>query len=119
MASVDVEERFKGAWSLAGQLPTARHLAYHAKLKELRRLSLARARARPTVSGDGEWEWDLWLANELDKIYTAVSDEATKVRTGVVNVTTDVAKQVGWSVWPLAIAAVAVLWAFGGAKGTR
>lgn len=71
-------------------------------------------------------EWDLVFANELDKIYTAVSDRATEVRKDVVNATGQTASdlaapvaKLGFGLWPLAIAALAIAWAYSQARAPR
>lgn len=56
-------------------------------------------------------EWDLVFANELDRIYQAVSDRATEVRKGVVNAVATDSTTVGFGLWPIAIAAAVIAWA--------
>lgn len=70
----------------------------------------------PRVVVGAETEWDLSLANWLDRVYTAVSDEATRVRKEGTAALADTASTIGFGVWPLAIAAVAVLLAYGKAR---
>lgn len=54
-----------------------------------------------------EKEWDLELANWLDGVYTTVSDRVEEVASkGAAAVS-----MAGWSLWPLAIAAVAIAFA--------
>lgn len=64
-------------------------------------------------------EWDLAFANELDAIYTAVADRATEVRKTAVKATGQTASDLaapiatlGFGLWPLAIAALALVWAY-------
>jgi hypothetical protein len=122
MATRDVEQEWLDAWTKAGMLPTAQQLKFRAQLQEL----AARAR-RPAVSGDDDgWEWPLKLANELDAIYTAVSERSEKVYEGLkteagkgVDALATGAAKVGFGLWPLAAAVVAVLYFYGNKKGRR
>lgn len=90
---------------------------------------VAKLKSGPTpVIGDatGEWgstkpaapeaEWDLELANWLDSTYTIVAQRAEEVGDKVVRGATSATAAVGFSVWPLAIAAAVVLYAFASAK---
>ena len=62
---------------------------------------------------DVESEWDLELANWLDGSYQIVSDRVEQVaRKGA-----DAVASAGWSLWPLAIAVVAVALAVSSARG--
>lgn len=91
------------------------------KLNPVRRAHWARVvRALKTrasrslaVGAPRETEWDLALANELDRIYRAVADEATRARKEGTAALADTASAVGYGMWPLALAAVAVLYAWG------
>lgn len=91
-------------------------------------------RARDVVSGewgttepsDGEAEWDLEVANWLDGIYSAVADRTQEVyERGKAGLGTAVREggsavsSAGFGLWPLAIAAVAVMLAFSSAKRSR
>lgn len=121
----NVEEKWKAAWDRAGMLPAASQLSYRAQLKSLRTQARARA-ALPKVAGDeGEWEWDLALANQLDRIYGAVSDQAAIVYGKVkdeaskaVDATAEGAAKLGFGIWPIALAVVAVLYFYNG-KGSK
>lgn len=61
---------------------------------------------------ESQKEWDLQIANWLDNAYGIVSDRVKQVGTGIA----DTAKSAGFSLWPLAIAAVAFAWAMSTAK---
>lgn len=123
MSTRDVEEKFTQAWNRAGLLPALAQTKYRNQLLMLKR----EARKQPRVSGDNdEWEWDLALANKVDSIWTAVSDQAAKVYGAVkseaaiaVDATAQGAAKLGIGLWPLAIAAVAVLYFYSGAKHGR
>lgn len=70
----------------------------------------------PRSAVGAETEWDLELANWLDRVYTAVSDEATRVRKEGTAALAETSSAIGFGVWPLALAAVAVLLAYGKAR---
>lgn len=122
---MNVEQKWAEAWNRAGMLPAALQLQYRARLKALRATARQRNAAKlPTVAGEGdEWEWDLTLANEVDKVWGAVTDQAGKVYgmlkseagTAVDATATGVAK-LGFGVWPIALAVCALLYYYGGAK---
>lgn len=78
---------------------------------------LATALQKTPLRIAGSTEWDLWLANELDRIYGAVATEATKTRKELIDATADGVSKVGWGIWPLAIAAVAIGWAMSKGRG--
>ena len=73
----------------------------------------ANQRARAVGDEARTTEWDLALANELDRIYTAVSDEASRVRREGTAALADTTAAIGYGTWPLAIAVVAVLYFWG------
>lgn len=70
--------------------------------------------ARETKAAVGATEWDLATANWLDAVYTAVSDEASRVRKEGTAALADVTASVGWGLWPLALAALALAYAYRG-----
>lgn len=119
MKTRNVEEEFKAAWTRAGMLPAAQQLSYRAKLTALRKRS-----RRPAVGGEGdEWEWDLTLANELDRIYTAVSDRAGVVYRDVkgeaanaIDATAAGAAKLGLGLVPMALVACALLYFYANTK---
>ncbi len=122
----NVEEKWKAAWDRAGMLPAASQLSYRAQLKSLRAQARSRA-ALPKVAGEGdEWEWDLALANQLDRIYGAVSDQAAVVygklkneAAAAVDATAQGAAKIGFGIWPIALAVVAVLYFYNGKGANR
>lgn len=127
MAKRHVEGKFKQAWALAGRLPAVQQKAFRARLSTLQKSARASTVGaevphKPT-DPDDLWEWDLKFANELDKLYTAVSDRVSQVaKQGgeIVKATADTAasaaSSVGWGIWPLALAAGFVLLSFAKAK---
>lgn len=126
MAKRDVGLKLQALDSLLPSLPKPR-LEYWQ-----RRIAALQARARNAVgatvirpyaaaqSGDTSQdqtvddgtEWDLDLANGLDAVYTAVSDEASRVRKESVNAIADATSSIGFSIWPLALAALALAYAY-------
>lgn len=75
--------------------------------------------------GEGEYgsssfqSEDRWLrfANDLDRMYTAVAQEATQTRKDIVRATADATESIGWGLWPLAIAALAIGFALSKGRG--
>lgn len=70
----------------------------------------------PRAAVGGESEWSLDLANWLDRVYTAVGDEATRVRKEGTAALAETSSAVGYGMWPLALAVAAVLLAYGRAR---
>jgi hypothetical protein len=106
-----------------------------AKLPELERQLWTRRVQRKLRTGPrvevgggatGEWgvtsadapggDWDLEIANFLDGVYETVSKRAEEVGEKARKVVTDTTAAVGYSLWPLALAAVAVGWALASAR---
>lgn len=85
-------------------------------------VAVAGATAPAAVASSASTDWDLALANELDRIYTAVSDRATEARHDALNAASsavsDHAPNVGVALWPLALAAVAFAWAYARTRKT-
>lgn len=123
MATRNVEAEFRLAWTRAGSLPPAAARAYRGRLKGL----YVRANGHADIVGaDDGYEWSLWLANELDRVFAAVTESADRVyessATGVqriVDGTAEAAVKVGFGLWPLAIAAAVVLWTYADSKGAH
>lgn len=120
--SAENRDRLKKLAALVARLPPLDRQLWDARIR-------ARLRKGPTVvagefglekADDGSEakvlqfrEWDLELANWLDGAYNTVADRAAEVaKKG-----TDAVSQLGFSMWPLAIAAAVVLFAMGSAKG--
>lgn len=71
------------------------------------------ADAAAPVKPATEKEWDLQLANWLDGAYTVVSDRVEEVaKKGA-----EAASIAGFSLWPIALAAVGIAWAMSSARG--
>lgn len=70
----------------------------------------------PVRVAGGETEWDLWLANQLDRIYTPVANEVKATGRTIVDATGEVLsaapKALQPIAWPLAIALAAVGYLF-------
>lgn len=121
---MNVEQRWTQAWNRAGLLPATEQLSYRARLGALRTRARQRNAALPVVSGEGdEWDWDLTLANEVDRIWGAVTDQAGKVygslkaeAANAVDATATGAAKLGFGLWPIALAAVVVLYYYGGTR---
>jgi hypothetical protein len=119
MSTRDVEEKFTQAWNRAGMLPALQQTKFRSRL-----LQLKREARKPRVSGAGdEWEWDLALANKVDGIWTEVTAQSGKVYDAVkseaqlaVDSAAMGAAKLGIGLWPIALAAVAVLYFYSGAK---
>lgn len=103
--------------SLLPKLPAVRRAYWARMLAALR----ARAVKRKTVGAPAasETEWDLVFANELDRIYRAVADEASSVHDAVVDTASADAAKLGFSMWPLALAALALAYAWSSSKQRR
>lgn len=138
---VDVTKKLNATAARIAKLAPARRATMRAKLSELEARAgtpmvagTSRPGAFPTSKpakskqtalvlvpkpAQSKVEWDLAFANELDKIYTAVSDRVTEVRKDALNATEDAAKPIalfGLGFWPLALAAVAIAWAYNQSK---
>lgn len=70
----------------------------------------------PRAAVGAENEWSLDMANWLDRVYTAVSDEATRVRKEGTAALAETSSAVGYGLWPLALAVGFVLLAYGNSK---
>jgi hypothetical protein len=90
--------------ALVAKLSPARQAHWNAVLDK---------RVRRQAVGDA----DLDFANWLDRVYVAVSDEATRVRKEATAATASTVAELGWSVWPLALAALAVGYALAKGRG--
>lgn len=121
--------RFRKLKAAVAKLPMLEQRLWKARI-------VAKLKSGPTpVIGDatGEWgttspaqpegEWDLEVANFLDDAYTAVADRVeelyAKGKQGLENLGKSagkIASDVGFGVWPIAIAAALVLYAFASAK---
>jgi hypothetical protein len=108
MNTKNVGLKLQATRSLVARLNPARR-TYWTRL-----LDAAQSRARVRVGGESEWDLD--LANWLDRVYTSVSDEATRVRKEASAAVADTASQIGFGVWPLALAALAVGYALSMSK---
>lgn len=90
--------------ALIAKLPAARRTHWNQVLdKRLRRQAV----------GDA----DLDFANWLDRVYTAVSDEATRVRKEATAATAATVADLGFGIWPLALAALAIGYALAKGRG--
>jgi len=110
MTTKNVQLKLQATRSLVARLNPARKVYWTRLLDEAQR----RAR-RVRVGADGS-EWDLDLANWLDGVYTAVSDEATRVRKEGTAALAQTSSAVGFGLWPLALAALAVGYALSMSK---
>ncbi len=97
MAKRDVGLKLQATRSLIASLPPPRR-AYWTRLLD----------HRSKMAVGAETEWDLSLANWLDGVYEAVSTEATRVRKEGTAAVADTASVVGFGIWPLALAALAI-----------
>jgi hypothetical protein len=142
---VDVTKKLQATAARIAKLAPAKRASYRAKLDALeskvgtpsvagtsrpgtfpgskpaqpKKTGTSKSTALTLVPKPAKVEWDLVFANELDKIYTAVSDRVTEVRKDSLNAAADAAAPVavfGFGFWPLAIAAVAIVWALNQAK---
>lgn len=114
--------RFRRLKAAVARLPVLEQQLWKSRI-------VAKLRSGPTpVIGDatGEWgttqpaspesEWDLELANWLDDTYGIVAARAEEVGDKVLRGATNAASSVGFSLWPIAIAAAVVLYTFASAK---
>ncbi len=125
----DVEARFLETWNRAGSLPATAQLSYRYELMGLRNKVRGLKKLNPVytgVAGDDEWEWPLQYANQLDRVWQAVTQQSAKVYGAVkneagelVNATATGAAKLGIGLWPIALAAVAVLYFYANAKGHK
>lgn len=92
--------------ALVAKLPAVRR-AYWTRLLDAR---------VPRAAVGAESDWSLDAANWLDRVYTAVSDEATRVRKEGTAALAETSSAVGWGMWPLALAVGFVLLTYGQAK---
>ncbi len=122
----DVEARFLEAYNRAGSLPATAQLQYRYRLMGLRnevRKLQGRNPEYAGVAGNDEWEWPLKFANELDRVWSAITQQAGKVYGAVkaeageaVDATAKSTAILGIGLMPLALVAVAVLYFYSGAK---
>ena len=99
----NVALKLRATHALIAKLPPLRQAFWNGKLAAMRTSEAVGAPAEDV-------EWDLAAANWLDRVYTVVSDEARRVRKEGTAALSDTAGSLGWSLWPLAIAAVAIAW---------
>lgn len=98
----NVELKLQALNALLQKLPVPRR-------EHWARIMRAVSRRARKVAGDAQpVEWDLALANELDRIYRAVSDEASRVRREGTDALAETSSALGYGLWPLALAALAV-----------
>lgn len=127
MPAVDVEQKYAEAWALTAALPPEKQLAFRTALRAARARAIetspvigaVTAPKSGTAKKSGEWEWDLTLANWLDGVYTAVSDEVVKTAKTAQKVVLETGKtvgkvssSVGFGLWPIAVALVGAAWAY-------
>lgn len=141
MTKRDVTAELKQTKAKIASLPASQRAPFQAQLATLQRragmasvgavpgtalVAASKARGQTAtatkVAPAAKVEWDLAIANELDKLYTAVSDRVTEVRQTALAAAGDAAKPIalfGFGFWPLAIAALAIAYALRSARAGR
>lgn len=104
MAKRNVGLKLQATNALIAKLTPARQTYWQRVLREMQK----RASKQAVGADAAATEWDLSLANWLDRVYTSVATEATKTRKELIDATADATGTIGWGMWPLALAALAI-----------